>query len=165
MRTTANDSISAGSIRSKLSIQFLLTPQRLQTSGTFTDKSGQIKAVHGQGDHCCRTPTQSRKSVATAQAAERAMVDDMTTEIESMKLGAQQTLDELFAESLIPFKLSARVVESIGQEEYIVRFHDSRLYSVDVSWQRDQPFSTVFRTAILDRVTRLEIAPRLARTA
>ena len=93
------------------------------------------------------------------------MVDDMTTEIESMKLGAQQTLDELFAAGLIPFKLSARVVESIGEDEYIVRFHDSRLYSVDVSWQRDQPFSKVFRTAILDRITRLELAPRLARTA
>ena len=93
------------------------------------------------------------------------MVDDMTTQIETMKLGAQQTLDELFAESLIPFKLSARVVESIGEEEYIVRFHDSRLYSVDVSWQRSQPFSTVFRAAVLDRVARLRIAPRLARTA
>ena len=93
------------------------------------------------------------------------MVDEMTTEIESMKLGAQQTLDELFAESLIPFKLSARVVESLGLEEYIVRFHGSRLHSIDVSWQHDQPFSTVFRTAILDRVTRLEIVPRLARTA
>jgi hypothetical protein len=93
------------------------------------------------------------------------MVNNMTTEIEAMKLGAQQTLDELFAESLIPFKLSARVVESIGEEEYIVRFHDSRLYSVDVSSQPGQTFSTVFRAAILDRVARLRIDPRLAKTA
>lgn len=50
-----------------------------------------------------------------------------------MKLGAQQTLDELFAERLIPFALSAWVVDSVGLEEYIVRFHDSRLHSVDVS--------------------------------
>ena len=121
--------------------------------------------LHGQSDHSCQTLTQSRNPVATAEAVERAMVDDMTTEIETMKLGAQQTLDELFAESLIPFKLSARVVESIGEEEYIVRFHDSRLYSVDVSWQRNQSFSTVFRAAILDRVARLRIVPRLARTA
>jgi hypothetical protein len=89
----------------------------------------------------------------------------MTTEIEALKLGAQQTLDELFAASLLPFMLSARVVESIGMEEYIVRFHDSRLYSVDVSCQRGQTFKAVFRTAILDRVARLRIPPGLARTA
>ena len=93
------------------------------------------------------------------------MVDDMTTDIETMKVGAQQTLDELFAESLLPFRLSARAVESIGMEEYIVRFHDSRLFSVDVSWQRDQSFKSVFRTAILDRVARLRRPVKLARTA
>lgn len=82
-----------------------------------------------------------------------------------MKVGAQQTLDELFAASLIPFMLSARVVESIGMEEYIVRFHDSRLYSIDVSWQQGQTFKTVFRAAILDRVARLRIPASLATTA
>ncbi len=89
----------------------------------------------------------------------------MTQDIETMKLGAQQTLDELFAAGLLPFKLSARVVESIGMEEYIVRFHDSRLYSIDVSWERDQSFKSVFRTAILDRVARLPVPPRLAKSA
>jgi hypothetical protein len=89
----------------------------------------------------------------------------MTREIEAMKLGAQQTLDELFAANLIPFRLSARVVEAIGMEEYIVRFHDSRLYSLDVSVQRDQQFKAVFRAALLDRVARLRVPPRLARTA
>lgn len=120
--------------------------------------------LSGQGDSWPDL-TQSRNPVATVDDVRRSMLHNMTTEIEAMKLGAQQTLDELFAESLIPFKLFARVVESIGEEEYIVRFHDSRLYSVDVSWQRDQPFSTVFRNAILDRVARLRIVPKLARTA
>ena len=69
------------------------------------------------------------------------MVDDMTTEIETMKVGAQQTLEELFAEGLIPFRLTARVVELIGVEEYIVRFHDSRLYSIDISWKRIKIFN------------------------
>lgn len=82
-----------------------------------------------------------------------------------MKLGAQETLDELFVEGLIPFKLSARLVESLGMEEYIVRFYDSRLYSVDVSWQQGEVFSAVFRTAILARFARLTSAPSLARTA
>jgi hypothetical protein len=87
------------------------------------------------------------------------MIDGMTTSTASMKLGAQQTLDELFVEGLIPFKLSARLVESIGMEEYIVRFYDSRLYSVDVSWQQGEAFSAVFRTAILARVARLTSTP------
>jgi len=89
----------------------------------------------------------------------------MTTELEVIKLGVQQTLDELFDDRLIPFTLSARAVESLGMEEYIIRFHDSRLRSVDVSWQRGQAFKTVFRTAILERVARLRIAPGQATAA
>lgn len=87
---------------------------------------------------------------------------DMTTDIEIMKVRAQEILDELFSESLIPFKLSAQSVEAIGMEEYIVRFYDSRLRSVDVSLQRGQTFQSVFRTAILGRVSRLrmELSPR-----
>jgi hypothetical protein len=95
----------------------------------------------------------------------RAIVDGMTPDLTSMKLGAQQTLDELFVEGLIPFKLSAQLVESLGMEEYIVRFYDSRLYSVDVSWQQGETFGAVFRTALLARVARLTNAPLLARTA
>ena len=71
------------------------------------------------------------------------------------KAEAQQTLDELFSERLLPFKLSAQRVESLGYEEYIVRFNDTRLPSVDVSWRVGQCFKDVFRTAVLERVTRL----------
>ncbi len=71
------------------------------------------------------------------------------------KAEAQQILDDLFSEKLLPFKLSARQVESIGGEEYIVRFHDIRLPSIDVSWGVDQSFKDVFRTAVLERVARL----------
>jgi hypothetical protein len=92
------------------------------------------------------------------------MIDGMTTSTASIKLGAQQTLDELFVEGLIPFKLSAHLVESLGMEEYIVRFYDSRLYSVDVSWQQGEAFSAVFRTAILARFARLTSGPMLAIT-
>jgi hypothetical protein len=91
--------------------------------------------------------------------------DDMTTDINAMRLGAQQTLDELFAESLIPFRLSAYVVDSLGSQEYIIRFHDSRLRSIDISWQRGQTFKSVFRTAVLARVARLTVFPRLGRAA
>lgn len=46
----------------------------------------------------------------------------MKTSIETLRLGAQQTLDELFAQRLIPFALSVRAVESLGLEEYIRSF-------------------------------------------
>jgi hypothetical protein len=49
-------------------------------------------------------------------------------------LEAQSVLDALWTEKLIPFELTARKVESLGLEEYIVRFYDTRLRSVDFSW-------------------------------
>ena len=79
----------------------------------------------------------------------------MKIETEAMKVGAQQTLDELFAERLIPFALSARVVDWLGLEEYIVRFHDARLHSVDVSCPEGQSFKEMVRVAVLDRVSRM----------
>ena len=81
--------------------------------------------------------------------------NDMKRQTEELQMSAQQTLDELFAESLIPFRLSAEAIESIGCEEYIVRFHDSRLRSVDVSWHQGQSFKDLVRTAVLDRVSRI----------
>jgi len=68
---------------------------------------------------------------------------------------AQQALDELFNEDLLPFKLEAHKVESIGPAEYQIRFHDSRLHSVDVSRRRGHRFKDVFRAAVLDRVKKL----------
>jgi hypothetical protein len=79
----------------------------------------------------------------------------MTTTEENMKLKAQETLDELFLEGLLPFKFSARVIDYLGLEEYIVRFHDNRLRSVDVTWRTGLPFKDIFRRAVLDRVSRL----------
>ena len=89
----------------------------------------------------------------------------MIEDLEAMKIVVQQTLDELYVENLIPFKLSVRGLKSIGMEEYVIRFHESWLSSLDVSWPQDQRFSTTFRTAILNRVARLGIAPRFAKTA
>ena len=68
---------------------------------------------------------------------------------------AQQALDELFGEHLLPFELSAHLVESIGSTEYIVRFYDSRLRSLDVSCLQGQSFKDTFRAAVLERVKRL----------
>ncbi len=101
------------------------------------------------------TPTHKRNPVATGWATIRSIFVAMKTSIETLRLGAQQTLDELFAQRLIPFALSARAVESLGLEEYIVRFHDARLHSVDVSWPEGRSFEEMVRAAVLDRVSRL----------
>jgi hypothetical protein len=83
------------------------------------------------------------------------MVTVMNSPTNSLRFGAQQTLDELFAAGLIPFALSARVVDSLGCEEYIVRFQDERLNSVDVSLPEGSSFKEMVRIAVLDRVARL----------
>jgi hypothetical protein len=53
--------------------------------------------------------------------------------LDNLKLEAQSVLDDLWAKDLIPFQLTAHRVESLGPQEYIIRFLDSRLYSVDVT--------------------------------
>jgi hypothetical protein len=68
---------------------------------------------------------------------------------------AQSVLDDLWAQKLIPFQLTAHKVEGLGREEYIVRFHDSRLRSVDVSSKDHESFKNAMRVAVLARVRRL----------
>lgn len=68
---------------------------------------------------------------------------------------AQSVLDNLFRHHVLPFELTVTKVECIGPNEYIVRFYDRRLRSVDVSWKKDQSFEDVFQEAIIDRVKRL----------
>ncbi|MGI8837063.1 MAG: hypothetical protein ACR2H4_10560 [Pyrinomonadaceae bacterium] len=73
----------------------------------------------------------------------------------SLTSRAQPVLDSLFKDQLIPFQLTAAKVDCLGPDEYIIRFHDSRLRSVDVSWQKGQSFEDVFRASMLDRVSRM----------
>jgi hypothetical protein len=84
--------------------------------------------------------------------------------LEDQKADAQEALDELFTEDLIPFRLVAHTLESVGSEEYIVRFRDSRLPSVDISWLEGKCFKDVFRAAVLDRVQRLSGPVRARKT-
>jgi hypothetical protein len=67
----------------------------------------------------------------------------------------QSVLDDLWAKKLIPFQLTAHKVESLGQQEYIVRFFASRLRSVDLSCKTPDSFKDAVRDAILGRVARL----------
>lgn len=75
------------------------------------------------------------------------MLEDLTAE-------AQQALDELFKEGRLPFKLVAYRVSSLGMEEYIIYFHDSRLRSIDISWRQGESFKAVVRYAIQERMKR-----------
>jgi hypothetical protein len=75
--------------------------------------------------------------------------------LDDLKTEAQLVLDELWKNELIPFELIAHKVESLGAEEYIIRFHDSRLRSVDVSWKNHDSFKDVVRAAVLTRAARM----------
>jgi hypothetical protein len=68
---------------------------------------------------------------------------------------AQQVLKELFREGLLPFELSAETIVSIAPDEYVVRFYDTRLRSVDLSWREGESFKEAFRAAVLERIKRL----------
>ena len=76
--------------------------------------------------------------------------------LEDQQADAQRVLDELFSKQVLPFKLSAEKVESLGEGELIVRFYDSRIHSIDVSWSEGQCFMQAFRTALVDRLCRLK---------
>lgn len=76
----------------------------------------------------------------------------MKTDIQNLKLGVQETLDELFCEHLIPFELVAHKVNADGPGEYEVPFYDSRIHSMRFSWtEGGSVFKEVVRAAILDR--------------
>jgi hypothetical protein len=80
----------------------------------------------------------------------------MKTDMENMKLGVQETLDELFSERLIPFKLTAYKVNADSLGEYVVPFCDSRIHSIRFSWaDGGSSFKEVVRAAVLDRTKRI----------
>ena len=77
------------------------------------------------------------------------MLEDQTAQV-------QQVLDELLSEKLIPFALTAYGVEIKGQGEYVVPFKDSRIHSCRLFWKESENFKEVVRTAVLERVSRMD---------
>lgn len=75
--------------------------------------------------------------------------------LDRLTIEAQSVLNDLWSEQLIPFQLTSHHVDSLGMNEYKVRFYDSRLHSVDVSSKDDDDFRHVFRVNILSRIDRL----------
>ena len=76
------------------------------------------------------------------------MLDDRKTE-------AQQVLDELYSENLVPYKLTAYVAEMIGPATYVIRFHDSRIHCVDFSCRYEHSFKDALRSAVLAEFARI----------
>ena len=74
--------------------------------------------------------------------------------LEELTQEAQEVLDELWAEKLIPFKLSAgKVTEGIG--EYAIRFNDCPFHLVHVPLTEEIEFRQALRVAVLKRVARI----------
>jgi len=74
---------------------------------------------------------------------------------EKLTLEAQLVLDDLWATRRIPFQLTAHTVDWLGSEEYIIRFYDRRLKSIDISWQKENSFKEALTVAVLARVARI----------
>lgn len=73
---------------------------------------------------------------------------------------AQEALDELWAEHVIPFKLIAYKVDrvSIRDHRYRVHFFDARLPEVIVEWTPGISFKDLVRIAVLGYLTPRDLA-------
>jgi len=75
--------------------------------------------------------------------------------LDPLKLEAQQALNELWKEQLVPFKLIVGKIVVDDSSGYTLHFFDSRLRSVSVPWQAGQSFKDQVRAAVKERVARL----------
>jgi hypothetical protein len=67
---------------------------------------------------------------------------------------AQQVLDELWSEKLIPFALNIGKITRASYE-YTIHFHDSRIHTASVPVIDGHSFKEMVRSAVLDRVARI----------
>lgn len=74
---------------------------------------------------------------------------------EEQRAQAQQVLNDLFTQQLIPFELTAYEVSAISPGEYLVTFNDSRIHSSRFSWKEGENFKGIVRAAVLARVSRM----------
>ncbi len=74
------------------------------------------------------------------------------TDIENTKVRIQETLDELFSERLIPFRLTANKMNADSTGVFTIPFSDGRIPSIRFSWKNGESFKEVIRAAIVDGV-------------
>lgn len=68
------------------------------------------------------------------------------------KADAQQVVNYLFADHLIPFQLSAHKVTDEGSCEYRIHFYDSRLHSIIINSGVTTPIKQQVKSAVLLRL-------------
>lgn len=75
--------------------------------------------------------------------------------IDPLILEAQEALDDLMQENRLPFTMKVGMVVGVGPSQYSVRFFDSRLHSVTVTWETGQSFKDLVRSAVLEEVRKM----------
>ena len=64
---------------------------------------------------------------------------------DQLTIEAQEAVNELWAEQVIPFKPTAHKVEASGNGQYTVQFFDARLSSLFIYWN---PEKESFKSAV-----------------
>ena len=72
----------------------------------------------------------------------------------TLEAEAQEALDELWKEKLIPFALSVgKITKESGQ--YTIHFYDSRIRTAPIPLLEQHSFKDMVRLAVLDRVKKM----------
>ena len=72
----------------------------------------------------------------------------------SLEAEAQQVLDELWSEKLIPFSLNVGKITK-ASAEYTLHFYDSRIRTARIPLTPGTSFRDMVRSAVLDRVEKM----------
>ena len=73
---------------------------------------------------------------------------------ENQKAKAQEVVDQLWNEQLVPFALTiGKITQDL--EECTIHFHDSRLRTVQLSLNEGKLFPEMVRAAVLERVAKM----------
>jgi hypothetical protein len=78
----------------------------------------------------------------------------MSGDLLSLEAEAQQVLDELWSEKLLPFALTVGKITK-ASAEYTIHFHDSRIRTAPVPLTDGHSFRDMVRSAVLDRVAKI----------
>jgi hypothetical protein len=72
----------------------------------------------------------------------------------TLEAEAQQVLDELWSETVIPFELHVGKLTK-GMGEYTIHFHDSRIRTARIPLTNGKSFREMVREAVLARVAKI----------
>ena len=77
-----------------------------------------------------------------------------TSKALTLETEAQQVLDQLWNDDLLPFRLNVgKLTKAVG--EYTIHFYDSRVHSARIPLTKGHSFHDLVRKAVLDRVAKI----------